>query len=170
MLYALEERTYNREDLQQELLKRIDNFNAGLSDVQANILHQPLSHLEKWMGGELFGSISRESVSAIWNNSVYHPAGIGTEYLRYYPGMDTQTDSRICLATSLWSNEATYYVASPARESVSDIDWRLVGIYTFVCCSCLHGRLADDYLVRAGTIFMVNGWVFIAVFIPGVYC
>lgn len=40
------------DDLRTELNKRIANYNSGLSDIRANIMNQPVSHIEIWIIGD----------------------------------------------------------------------------------------------------------------------
>ncbi len=45
--------------LRQELSRRADHFNAALTDIRADFLQQPYSHLERWLGaGETETSVS----------------------------------------------------------------------------------------------------------------
>lgn len=165
--YMLLKKGHNREDLQQELLKRIDNFNAGLSDVQANILHQPLSHLEKWMGGE------------------YSEVSVGKVFLRFgtiafiillVPALNI---SGIILA---WTRKripefALRQAYGATRQRImsqvllENLLVTLIGgllgfILSYVALACMGDWLMITSLGQEQlSLQMVNGWVFIAVFI-----
>lgn len=41
----------SREDLRSEVSKNIEAFNSRTSDVKADILHQPTTQMEEWIGG-----------------------------------------------------------------------------------------------------------------------
>ena len=165
--YMLLKKGYNREDLQQELLKRIDNFNAGLSDVQANILHQPFSHLEKWMGGE------NSEVSV---GKVFLRFGTIAFIILLVPALNI---SGIILA---WTRKripefALRQAYGATRQRImsqvllENLLVTLIGgllgfILSYVALACMGDWLMITSLGQEQlSLQMVNGWVFIAVFI-----
>ena len=165
--YMLLKKGHNREDLQQELLKRIDNFNAGLSDVQANILHQPLSHLEKWMGGE------NSEVSV---GKVFLRFGTIAFIILLVPALNI---SGIILA---WTRKripefALRQAYGATRQRImsqvllENLLVTLIGgllgfILSYVALACMGDWLMITSLGQEQlSLQMVNGWVFIAVFI-----
>ena len=165
--YMLLKKGHNREDLQQELLKRIDNFNAGLSDVQANILHQPFSHLEKWMGGE------NSEVSV---GKVFLRFGVIAFIILLVPALNI---SGIILA---WTRKripefALRQAYGATRQRImsqvllENLLVTLIGgllgfILSYVALACMSDWLMITSLGQEQlSLQMVNGWVFIAVFI-----
>ncbi|WP_420515437.1 hypothetical protein, partial [Klebsiella pneumoniae] len=40
-----------REELRTEALRKVEEFNAKTRDVKADILHQPSTQIEEWIGG-----------------------------------------------------------------------------------------------------------------------
>lgn len=165
--YMLLKKGHNREDLQQELLKRIDNFNAGLSDVQANILHQPLSHLEKWMGGE------NSEVSV---GKVFLRFGTIAFIILLVPALNI---SGIILA---WTRKripefALRQAYGATRQRImsqvllENLLVTLIGgllgfILSYVALACMGDWLMITSLGQEQlSLQMVNGWVFIAAFI-----
>lgn len=165
--YMLLKKGHNREDLQQELLKRIDNFNAGLSDVQANILHQPFSHLEKWMGGE------NSEVSV---GKVFLRFGVIAFIILLVPALNI---SGIILA---WTRKripefALRQAYGATRQRImsqvllENLLVTLIGgllgfILSYVALACMGDWLMITSLGQEQlSLQMVNGWVFIAVFI-----
>lgn len=165
--YMLLKKGYNREDLQQELLKRIDNFNAGLSDVQANILHQPFSHLEKRMGGE------NSEVSV---GKVFLRFGTIAFIILLVPALNI---SGIILA---WTRKripefALRQAYGATRQRImsqvllENLLVTLIGgllgfILSYVALACMGDWLMITSLGQEQlSLQMVNGWVFIAVFI-----
>lgn len=165
--YMLLKKGHNREDLRQELLKRIDNFNAGLSDVQANILHQPFSHLEKWMGGE------NSEVSV---GKVFLRFGVIAFIILLVPALNI---SGIILA---WTRKripefALRQAYGATRQRImsqvllENLLVTLIGgllgfILSYVALACMSDWLMITSLGQEQlSLQMVNGWVFIAVFI-----
>ncbi len=165
--YMLLKKGHNREDLQQELLKRIDNFNAGLSDVQANILHQPFSHLEKWMGGE------NSEVSV---GKVFLRFGVIAFIILLVPALNI---SGIILA---WTRKripefALRQAYGATRQRImsqvllENLLVTLIGgllgfILSYMALACMGDWLMITSLGQEQlSLQMVNGWVFIAVFI-----
>ncbi len=165
--YMLLKKGHNREDLQQELLKRIDNFNAGLSDVRANILHQPFSHLEKWMGGE------NSEVSV---GKVFLRFGVIAFIILLVPALNI---SGIILA---WTRKripefALRQAYGATRQRImsqvllENLLVTLIGgllgfILSYVALACMSDWLMITSLGQEQlSLQMVNGWVFIAVFI-----
>ena len=165
--YMLLKKGHNREDLRQELLKRIDNFNAGLSDVQANILHQPFSHLEKWMGGE------NSEVSV---GKVFLRFGTIAFIILLVPALNL---SGIILA---WIRKripefALRQAYGATRQRImsqvllENLLVTLIGgllgfILSYVALACMSDWLMITSLGQEQlSLQMVNGWVFIAVFI-----
>lgn len=165
--YMLLKKGYNREYLRQELLKRIDNFNAGLSDVQANILHQPFSHLEKWMGGE------NSEVSV---GKVFLRFGVIAFIILLVPALNI---SGIILA---WTRKripefALRQAYGATRQRImsqvllENLLVTLIGgllgfILSYVALACMSDWLMITSLGQEQlSLQMVNGWVFIAVFI-----
>lgn len=165
--YMLLKKGHNREDLQQELLKHIDNFNAGLSDVRANILHQPFSHLEKWMGGE------NSEVSV---GKVFLRFGTIAFIILLVPALNI---SGIILA---WTRKripefALRQAYGATRQRImlqvllENLLVTLIGgllgfILSYVALACMGDWLMITSLGQEQlSLQMVNGWVFIAVFI-----
>lgn len=165
--YMLLKKGHNREDLRQELLKRIDNFNAGLSDVRANILHQPFSHLEKWMGGE------NSEVSV---GKVFLRFGVIAFIILLVPALNI---SGIILA---WTRKripefALRQAYGATRQRImsqvllENLLVTLIGgllgfILSYVALACMSDWLMITSLGQEQlSLQMVNGWVFIAVFI-----
>lgn len=165
--YMLLKKGHNREDLQQELLKRIDNFNAGLSDVRANILHQPFSHLEKWVGGE------NSEVSV---GKVFLRFGVIAFIILLVPALNI---SGIILA---WTRKripefALRQAYGATRQRImsqvllENLLVTLIGgllgfILSYVALACMSDWLMITSLGQEQlSLQMVNGWVFIAVFI-----
>ena len=166
--YMLLKKGHNREDLRQELLKRIDNYNAGLSDMKADILHQPFSQLENWKG---VGENTGEPVG-----KMFLRYGVIAFIILLVPALNI---SGIILA---WTRKripefALRQAYGATRQRImsqvllENLLVTLIGgllgfILSYVALACMGDWLMITSLGQEQlSLQMVNGWVFIAVFI-----
>lgn len=166
--YMLLKKGHKRDELRQELLKRIDSFNAGLPDVRANILYQPFSHLETWLGG-----YAEEPVGTVRTFLRY---GVIALIILLVPALNI---SGVILA---WTRKripeyALRQAYGATRKRImlqilqENLPVTLIGgllglLLSYAALACMGDWLMITSLGQEKlSLQMVNGWVFVAVFI-----
>lgn len=155
------------DDLKNELDKRIDNFNAGLTDVRANIMHMPVSHLVNWI------TDGNGNINA---SSVFTRFGIMIFIILLVPALNISgiilawTRKRIPEYALRQAYGATRKVIM-LQVVLENLLVTLIGgalgfVFSYVALACMGDWLMITSLGQEKlSLQMVNTWVFVAVFI-----
>lgn len=118
-----------REELRTEALRKVEEFNAKTRDVKADILHQPSTQIEEWIGGgSEFGANLFLPLRSLRYHPFHPPAGSGLEPIGHHPVEDAPPDGRAWRTPGFRGHARYHPLASAVREHGLDPARRTAGI------------------------------------------